>query len=90
MGLALVVAMILEDGAPVSYAGEVPSSLWSGSVLDSDMSVVGGVAVMVGVRFGVLECTLIDFASDVGTETDVNANMWAAAMPVSELTSSIL
>ena len=39
-GVCVGVAIGLDDGASVSHAGDVQASLWSGSVFDSDMSVV--------------------------------------------------
>ena len=38
VGLVIAVVITLDDGESVSYAGDVPASLWSGLVLDSDVN----------------------------------------------------
>ena len=67
----IVVVITAEDSGDVR----------AGSVCDSDTSVVGRVAVMVGVCFGIMAYTPIAVVPDIDM---LVANIWAAMMAVSE------
>ena len=78
MGVTVIVAIGLDDGAPVSHAGDVRASLWSGCMFDSGMSVV----VMIKALIDVLACDAIGAVPDIGILAVADIKVWPTTVAV--------
>ena len=72
----VVAAIALEVFVAVSCVGDVRAGVWTGTVIDSDVTVVTRVGMVVGVLMDLLTDTIIGFVPGIGV--DMLANMVAA------------